>query len=240
MSLLEIARDYWRPLLDGFKVTLLLALATTAVSTIVGTFVAMGRMSQRRLVRIPTAVYVTVFRGTPPLLLLFIIFFSFAQWSIRIPAFTCAVIALGLYAGSYTAEIFRGGILAIPRGQVEAADSMGLTRWQVYRLVILPQAVRIIIPPMTNQLIHNLKMTSLVVTISVADVMYVAYNGAGETFRSAEFFTLAGALYLSVAIGLGQLAKHFELTTEGGTRRRRKAAKSSAPALEGQFGGAAT
>ena len=239
MSIIDIAREYWRPLLTGFKVTIELALATTLVGTIVGALTAMGRVSRWRLIRAITVVYVTVIRGTPPLLQLFIIFFSLAQWGIVIPGFTCAVIALGLYAGSYTAEIFRAGILAIPKGQVEAANSMGLTRWQVYRLVILPQAIKIIIPPMTNQVIYNLKATSLVVTISVQDLMYVAYNGAAMTFRSAEFYTLAGLFYLSVAILLGQVARHFELTTEVSKRKRRKAAPIGDPALAGQFGGPA-
>jgi His/Glu/Gln/Arg/opine family amino acid ABC transporter permease subunit len=240
MSLIDIATEYWRPLLEGFKTTLELAVLTTIFGTIVGVLTAIGRMSRWRLLRAITIGYITVIRGTPPLLQLFIIFFSFAQWGFVIPGFTCAVIALGLYAGSYTAEIFRAGILAIPKGQVEAANSIGLKRGQVYRLVILPQALRIIIPPMTNQVIFNLKATSLVVTISVQDVMYVAYNGAAMTFRSAEFYTLAGLMYLTVAIGLGQLAKHFELTTDVSSRKRRKSLKVGEPAVAGGFGGPAT
>jgi polar amino acid transport system permease protein len=241
MSFVNIAREYWHPLLMGFKTTLELALMTTLVGSLVGAFTAIGRISRWRLVRAVTLVYITVFRGTPPLLQLFIIYFSFAQWGFVIPGFTCAVIALGLYAGSYTAEIFRAGIQAIPKGQIEAANSMGLKRWQVYRHVILPQALRIIIPPMTNQVIFNLKATSLVVTISVQDVMYVAYNGAATTFRSAEFYTLAGLMYLSVAILLGQVAKYFELTTDPSSRkRRRRSPKYGDPAIAAGFGGPAT
>jgi His/Glu/Gln/Arg/opine family amino acid ABC transporter permease subunit len=239
MTIIDIAQEYWRPLLDGFWLTIQLAAATTAVGLVVGLFTAVGKVSRWRVARGLTTVYIAVFRGTPPLLQLFIVYFSLAQWGFVIPGFTCAVIALGLYAGSYTAEIFRAGIQAIPKGQIEAANSVAMTKAQVYRHVILPQAVRIIIPPMTNQLIFNLKATSLVVTIAIPDLMYVAYNGAAYTFRSAEFYTLAGILYLSVALLLGQVAKYAERHADPATRRRRRAAKIGEPLASG-FGGPAT
>jgi polar amino acid transport system permease protein len=241
MTIFHIAQDYWRPLLDGFWMTCKLSAATTLLGTAVGLLVAIGKISRFRLVRWVTAGYIAVFRGTPPLLQLFIIYFSLAQWGVVIPSFTCAVIALGLYAGSYTAEIFRAGIQAIPKGQIEAANSIAMTRAQVYRHVILPQAARIIIPPMTNQLIFNLKATSLVVTISIPDLMYVAYNGAAYTFRSAEFYTLAGIFYLAVALALGQVAKYAERYADPARRRRRRVANvATEPALAGGFGGPAT
>jgi polar amino acid transport system permease protein len=241
MSIFHILQDYWRPLLDGFWITCKLAAATTLVGTVVGLLTAIGKISRWRLVRWLTAAYIAIFRGTPPLLQLFIVYFSLAQWGLVIPAFTCAVIALGLYAGSYTAEIFRAGIQAIPKGQVEAANSIAMTRAQVYRHVILPQALRLIIPPMTNQVIFNLKATSLVVTIAIPDVMYVAYNGAAYTFRSAEFYTLAGILYLSMALALGQVAKYAERYADPARRRRRRAARVvREPALASGFGGPAT
>lgn len=238
--IIDIAQEYWRPLLDGFWLTIQLALATTAVGTAVGLLTAVARVSRWRVLRGLTTAYIAVFRGTPPLLQLFIVYFSFAQWGFVIPGFVCAVLALGLYAGAYTAEIFRAGIQAIPTGQVEAASSIAMTKKQVYRHVVLPQAVRIIIPPMTNQVIFNLKATSLVVTIAIPDLMYVAYNGAAYTFRSAEFYTLAGILYFSAALALGQVAKYAERRSDPLTRKRRRAAKVGEPALASGFGGPAS
>ncbi len=209
-TLVEIALKYWPSLLKGTVVTLELTAASLLLSIVLGLAGAFGRLSGSRLVTRLTAVYVEVVRGTPLLLQLFFVYFSLTQFGIVLSGFTAATIALGVFGGAFLTEIFRGGIQAIERGQLEAAYSLGMSHREAMRKIILPQAVRLVLPPLANHAILTLKNTSIVVTIAVNDLMYEAYNGASVTFRAMEFYTLAGLIYLAFCYPMSRLLAAFE------------------------------
>src|SRR5699024_7093195 len=125
-------------------------------------------------------------------------YFTLPEKGITLSSFTAAVIALGLYAGGFTCEILRAGIGAVPTGQVEAGQSLAMSKAQLNFKVIFPQAFRMMIPPLANQVIMNIKGTSLAVTITVPELMFVAHTGASNTFRAGEFYLIAALLYLAL------------------------------------------
>lgn len=209
-TLLNIAIEYGPSLLKGTVVTLQLTCTSLILSIVCGLAGAFGRLSKKRAVYGLATVYVEVVRGTPLILQLFFVYFSLTQFGIVLGGFTAATIALGLFGGAFLTEIFRGGILGIDRGQVEAAYSLGMSHREAMQKIILPQAVRLVLPPLANYGILTLKNTSIVVTIAVKDLMYEAYNGASITFRSMEFFTLAGIIYLTFCYPLSRMLAAFE------------------------------
>jgi polar amino acid transport system permease protein len=208
--LLEIALRYWPSLLKGTLVTLELTATSLLLSVVLGLLGAFGRLSKSRPVYGVTTAYVEIVRGTPLLLQLFFVYFSLTQFGIVLSGFISATIALGLFGGAFLTEIFRGGIQGVERGQLEAAYSLGMSRREAMRKIILPQAVRLVLPPLANHAILTLKNTSIVVTIAVNDLMYEAYNGASVTFRSMEFYTLAGMIYLAFCYPMSRLLAAFE------------------------------
>jgi polar amino acid transport system permease protein len=169
------------------------------------------RLSPSRLVTAPLVAYVEIFRCTP--LLVQIIWFYYALpvvIGVDIPAHVAATLVLSLYTGAFYAEIVRGGVLSIERGQWDAAAALGLRRLQAMRLVILPQAVRRMIPPFMNQSIIQLKNTSLVSTIAVADLLYNGQMITAATYRPLETYTLIAVIYFVVLFPLTLAAQGVE------------------------------
>lgn len=210
-TIIDTAINYWPLLLSGFWVTLKLAGIITVVSTIIGVILALIKLSNFKFASFLVTAYVEIIRGTPPLLQLFIVFYTAPTIGIVLDAEIAAIVALGGYGSAFTCEIVRAGLLGVPVGQVEAGRSLGMRGWSLYKWVILPQAFRLIVPPMTSQVILNLKGTSLALTITVGELMFRAYEGANITFRPGDFYILAGVLYLCISIPLSRLAKRFEL-----------------------------
>jgi His/Glu/Gln/Arg/opine family amino acid ABC transporter permease subunit len=208
--LIEVALKYWPSLLKGTVVTLQLTGTSLVLSVVLGLLGAFGRLSRSRWWYGLTTAYVEVVRGTPLILQLFFVYFSLTQFGIVLSGFTSATIALGVFGGAFLTEIFRGGIQGIDRGQVEAAYSLGMSEREAMRKIILPQALRLVLPPLANHAILTLKNTSIVVTIAVNDLMYEAYNGASVTYRSMEFYTLAGVIYLAFCYPMSRLLAAFE------------------------------
>jgi len=209
-----IAVEYLPAMVRGFWISIKLAAASTVLSVFLGLIAAVVRLKRVPVLAQIATFYVEVCRGTPLILQIFLVYFTLADWGLVLPAFWAGAIALGLFQGAFTSEIFRAGILSVPRGTIEAGLSIGLSEGQLYRDVILPQAVKLIVPPMTNRLILNLKETALTVTISVNELMFVAYNGAALTFRSTEFFMLAALFYLAVAYPASRFMRRFETKIE--------------------------
>jgi His/Glu/Gln/Arg/opine family amino acid ABC transporter permease subunit len=216
ITIIDTAIRYWPLLLSGFWVTLKLAAIITVVSTVIGTVLALIKMSNFKWASFLVTAYVEIVRGTPPLLQLFIVFYTAPTIGIVLDAEVAAIVALGGYGSAFTCEIVRAGLLGVPVGQLEAGRSLGMKGPSLYRWVILPQAFRLIVPPMTSQVILNLKGTSLALTITVGELMFRAYEGANNTFRPGDFYLLAGILYLCVSIPLSRLAKRFELDNLAG------------------------
>ena len=208
--LVDIVLRYWPSLLRGTLVTLELTVTSLVLSILLGLLGAFGRLARSRLIYGVTTMYVEAVRGTPLLLQLFFVYFSLTQFGIVLSGFMAATIALGVFGGAFLSEIFRSGIQGIERGQLEAAYSLGMSHREAMRKIILPQAVRLVLPPLANHAILTLKNTSIVVTIAVNDLMYEAYNGASVTFRSMEFYTLAGLIYLAFCYPVSRLLAAFE------------------------------
>jgi His/Glu/Gln/Arg/opine family amino acid ABC transporter permease subunit len=181
------------------------------VAVVAGLTIALARLSRRRMVAAVAGWYVELIRGTPALTQLFLIYFGLASAGIVLSAFTAAVIGLGLNYAAYMSEVYRAGIEAVHRGQREAALAIGMTNALAMRTIILPQAVRIIVPPMANYAVSLLKDTSVASLISAPELMLRARDLSSEYFMPMELYLLAGAMYLVMAYPLGKGARYLEL-----------------------------
>jgi len=182
----------------GAMMTLSLSIASLATGLVVGLVLAVGQEVPLRVVRVLVVFYLWLFRGTPVLLQLVFAFNVLPAFGLLLPGFACAVLALGLNEGAYMAEIMRSGIRAVGPGQRLAARALGLEEWRVMRWVVLPQALRIIIPPIGNQFIGMLKLSALVSVVGVQELLLVADQTASGNFRYIETLTAAGLYYLAL------------------------------------------
>ena len=190
-------------LLQGLEVTLLVSLLATCVGMVVGLFVALVRLSGIPPLRWLAAFYVDFLRSTPLLIQLVWVFFALPMLlGYSLPPIVAAVATLGAYSGAYLAEIFRAGIVSIASGQRHAGLALGMTRTQVMRRIVLPQAVVRMLPPIASTLITLIKDSSLVSVISVAELMWAAQSLASVTLRPVEILTGTGLLYVAVAYPL--------------------------------------
>jgi len=182
----------------GAVMTLSLSIASLATGMVVGLLLAVGQEVPLRPVRWLVVFYLWLFRGTPVLLQLVFAFNVLPAFGVLLPGFACAVLALGLNEGAYMAEIMRAGIRAVGPGQRLAARALGLEEWRVMRFVVLPQALRIVIPPIGNQFIGMLKLSALVSVIGVQELLLVADQTASGNFRYIETLVAAGIYYLAL------------------------------------------
>jgi His/Glu/Gln/Arg/opine family amino acid ABC transporter permease subunit len=210
MEIVALIQKYGPSLVKGTIVTLELTVTSMVLSILLGLLGAFGRLSNSRPAYALTTAYVEVIRGAPLILQLFFVYFSLTQVGLVLSGFWAATIALGVFGGAFLTEIFRAGIQAVERGQVEAAYSLGMSHNQAMRKIILPQAVRLVLPPLANHAIQTLKNTSIVVVIAVGDLMYQAYSAASVTFRSIEFYTMAGIIYLAFCYPMSRVLAIFE------------------------------
>jgi len=209
--LVKITDDGWTfgPLLQGLRLTLEITLVSLILSLLIGLISALMRLSDSPMARGISWVYLEAIRNTPLLIQIFIIYFVFAP-IFDLGRFSSAVLALSLFEGAYASEIIRAGILAIPAGQWEAAASLGLTRSQSYRFIILPQALRQMIPPLTSQGISLVKDSALVSTIAIYDLTMQGQQIIAETFLTFEIWFVVAAIYLAVTMFLSSLVKYLE------------------------------
>jgi len=193
--------------------TLWISLASLAVGGVVGLILAVGQEAPSRIIRRAVLAYLWLFRGTPVLLQLVFAFNVLPAFGVVLPGYACAVLALGLNEGAYMAEIMRSGIRAVGRGQRVAARALGLEEAQIMRWIVLPQALRIIIPPIGNQFIGMLKLSALVSVIGVQELLLTADQTAAANFRYFETLSAAGLYYLALTTlfmaGQTLLEKHL-------------------------------
>jgi polar amino acid transport system permease protein len=213
-----------RYLLLGAGVTLSLALASLAIGLVCGLVAAMMRLSHNPLVNKPASFYVWLMRGTPVLVQLIIIYTGLPQLGIRLNVIESSLIGLGLNEGAYLAEIIRAGILSVPRGQFEAARAVGMTYPKLMRIVVLPQAIRIIIPPLGNTFNGLLKTTSLASVISMEELLRRTEVLIQVQFKVLEIFIVAALYYLVLTTIWGfvqdRLEAHFSRSVTPTTGRR--------------------
>jgi polar amino acid transport system permease protein len=217
---LDIVRDYSWVLLKGLGVTTLLTLVVISISLVVAIPVALGRMSNLRLIRYPISVYVEVIRATPLLLQLTYIYYVFPSIGIRLDAVSSAIIGLSLNYTAYMSEVYRGAIKAVPRSQRDAAASIGMRPSTAFLRIILPQAMRIATPTLGNYFISLFKDTALVSVVTVQDLSFTGQIIAARTYQYFTIFTLTGILYFSVGYPAALLVRYVEGVLQRGYRRR--------------------
>ncbi len=192
----------WPDLAWGAATTIWLSILAMALGLLLGTLGAAARISRHRALRLLPTVYVETIRNTPLLVQIYIIYFGLPALGIRFTPPVAAVLALGIYTGAYATEILRSGIQSIPRGQLEAARSLGLSRWRTLRQVEAGQALAAVYPALMSQFVLLMLATSLVSAISVTDLTATASDIQGMTFRSFEAYLVVAAIYLALTFAL--------------------------------------
>lgn len=209
-AFLRDAREFLPILLQGCLTTVQLTFLALVLSTVIGFLLALMRLSPYAWLRAPATTFITVIRGIPIIVQLFYIYFVFPEIGITVNAFQAGFVGLGIAYSAYQAENFRAGIEAIDHGQIEAAQSIGMRYWLVLRRVIMPQAIRITLPPYGNTMIMMLKDSSIASTITVAELTRQGQLIAASTFKNMTVFTLVALLYLTMSLPLTYLAHRLE------------------------------
>ncbi len=209
---------WWPQLLPAIGTTLLITALSYVFAIVLGIILALGRLSKISFVRGLCSAYIEFVRGIPALVILFLIYFGLVPMGIVVDSFTAAVVGLGLNQGAYMAEVFRGGIEALHKGQREASIAIGMTPYQTYRYIIMPQAVRIVLPPLLNMLIILLKDTSICSLISTPELMLRAKDLASMSFMPMHLYMLVGTIYLMMAWPLSMFARRVETKLQQGRR----------------------
>jgi polar amino acid transport system permease protein len=213
-----LAAEWMPELLVAAGHTLKMAVAAYVLGAVAGLLVALAGRSPQRWLSTPALIYIEFIRGTPTVTQLFLIYFSLPLIGITMPAFEAAVIALGLHYAAYMAETYRAGIEAIERGQHEAAQAIGMTRSETMRHIILPQSLRIILPPMGNSAISLLKDTSVASLISAPELMLRAHDLTSEYYTPMQLYLIVGAMYLVMTYPLSLIVRRLERKASKGYR----------------------
>lgn len=211
----EDLKVFLPPLLSGAKVTILLTVLVMALALAWGLLLALARLSRFRVLRILARFYVEVIRGTPLLLQLFYAYYVLPFVGIKLDPFSAGTIGLTVNYSAYLSEVYRAGIQAVDKGQIEAGLSLGMSRSLLMRRIILPQAIRIVLPPIGNYFISLFKDTSLVSIITLKDLMFTGEVLAASTFKNFEIFTLIALIYLAIcypgALGVTWMEQHLRM-----------------------------
>lgn len=221
-------QNYWLQFLTGAGVTLLIALSGTLVGFAIGLIIGIIRTVpvnpessklRRGLYRVVDLIlvsYIEIFRGTPMIVQAMVIFYGLAHaFSLRLPTILAGFLIVSINTGAYMAEIVRGGILSIDRGQTEAAHAIGMTHWQTMVTVILPQAIRNILPALGNEFVINIKDTSVLNVISVTELYFTTKSIAGNNFKYFEVFFVTCILYFVMTFSVTRILRRIERKMDG-------------------------
>jgi His/Glu/Gln/Arg/opine family amino acid ABC transporter permease subunit len=195
----DVVAQYWWLIASSGKTTLIVFFGSVVLSTIFGLALAIMRMSPLAVLRWLSSGFVWLFRGIPALVLLFFTFYALPQLGVSMSPVNAAILGLGLSASAYNAEFFRSGIMSVDKGQWEASRALAISGARTWRRIVLPQAVRIILPPYMSNAITLLKSTSLASVITVSEITGVANRLISSTFRPIEILTVVAALYLAMS-----------------------------------------
>lgn len=221
---------YWQFYLIGAKNTILLAASAVLLGTAIGLILALMKLSKKAPLRFFASAYIEFIRGTPLLVQLFIIYYGLQAIGIRFPDipwvgkilginfadFMAGVVTLGINSGAYVGETFRAGIQAVDKGQMEAARSLGMPHGMAMRHIIIPQAIRNILPALGNEFVVVIKESSIVSIIGLADLMYKADTVRGNTFQPFEPLLVAALMYFMMTFPLSKLLAHVERRMRAG------------------------
>ena len=197
------------PIIKGLLVTLNITWISLILTYIIGLVTALMRLSNSLLARWVARIYLEITRNTPLLVQIFFTYFVIAP-ILHIDRFAAGVLALSLFEGAFASEIYRAGIVSINKGQWEASHALGMSTYHSYRYIILPQAIRRILPPLTSQAISLIKDSSLVSIIAVYEMTMQANDIVSETFLTFEIYFTIAAIYLILALALSQVVAYFE------------------------------
>ena len=208
---LQVVLSNYPPLLEGVVLTLWAAAVALTIGVVLGALGCAVRLSGRPLFDRIARGYVLFFRTTPDMVLIFWGYFCVPYlFKLKVSGFWTGSIVLGLVAAAYFTEIFRAGVQAVPRGQVEASLALGLDRYPRWRFVILPQALRLMVPPIVNYLTELLKNTTLLSSIGVAELALQAYLLGGQTYRYVEFLSAIALVYFAIIFPLSMASRRLE------------------------------
>lgn len=198
------------PLLEGAFTTVVITLLSLAVAIVIGLVLALVRLARIRAVNVLIDAYVELFRNTPVLAQLFIIYFGLPYLGYKIPSFPAAILGLGLNGGAVLSEVFRAGLGAIHHGQREAALAVGMTPLMSLRYIILPQTWRITLPPLGNYAIALLKDTAVVSAVAAPEIMFRARNLVTTTFETSFIYALVAVFYFCLSFPLARIVDRLE------------------------------
>ena len=204
--IVEYLPDFWR----GARATIFYSLTSLGLAVAIGLVVALCRISHIALLRLLARIYIDAIRGTPALIQIFFVYFGMPAFGVNLSAPTAAVVALGINSGGYLAEIFRAGIMSVDPGQTEAGRSLGMSYGRTMWRITLPQAGLLVVPPAAGEFTNLVKGTSLLSTISVAELTRVAQQIVGVTFRPIEAYVAIGVIYYCLNAVIAQGAVWLE------------------------------
>ncbi|PAV28104.1 cysteine ABC transporter permease [Virgibacillus profundi] len=196
--------------LGGLPMTLLVSIAGMAMGLVLGLFLALARGSKKLVLRWPARIYISFMRGTPMLVFLFILYFGLPYVGIEFSALVAAILGFGLNSAAYIAEIDRSSLNSIDRGQWESARALNINYWPTLRKIILPQATRIAIPPLTNVFMDIVKATSLAAVITVPELFQKTQIVAGREFDAMTMYVLVAFIYWPICILIGFMQDRLE------------------------------
>lgn len=224
-NIVDLLTTYWRVyLIEGVVTTLEFTCIAVLLGALLGTLVAMMKMSKFKIIRFIISVYIEVIRGTPILLQLYIFYFVLPELLpfLNLSQFMWVAIAMCINSSAYVSEVIRSGIQAVDKGQAEAARSLGLSSSQTMMKIILPQAIRNILPALGNEFIMILKETSLASTFFLGDLMTSHKLVSGATYLQLESLTIVGVIYLCMTFPLSKLVEAFEKKMSGKPTAKKK------------------
>lgn len=223
--------DYSQFFIDGTKITIGISICTLILGFLVGVIVCMARISRNKIFSILGSIYIEFLRGTPLLVQIYIIYFGFPTIGIKFPdvgpipsEYISAIVALSINSSAYIAEILRSGIQSVDKGQMEASRSLGFDYSTSMRLVIIPQALKNVLPALANEFIVLVKESSIVSVIGIQDLMYSADIVKGNTYLAFEPLLVAAMIYFVLTFTLSKLVGLFELKLENKSIRESKSA----------------
>jgi His/Glu/Gln/Arg/opine family amino acid ABC transporter permease subunit len=208
----SVLSSYWTLILHGLALTIAASCLGLVLALIVAGLVLLARLAPNRGAAYAALAFVEIMRDLPFMVVLFLIFYLLPAIGMRLPAFAIGVVTLGLYAAAYFSEIMRGAIESVPRGQMDCALALGMSRIQALRYVIAPQALGYFLPPATNQAITVIKESSILSTITVAELTMAGQVVQGYTYSPIEVFAVISLLYWLMCTGMARIGRALEKT----------------------------
>lgn len=209
--MIQLLQQYWPLLLEGFVNTLIASVIALISSLIIGTLMGMLQLTPNKIVRGLANIYVEFFRNIPLLIIVMFFYVVIPMYWINISGFWAGTIGLTIYTSSFIADNVRAGIKTVPEEQMEAGLSQGMKQSQVMRYIILPQALRIVLPPLGNQFINLVKNSSILAVVAGLDLMYYGDFIAMETFNTFDSYILIGLIYLVITLPLTYFTRRLEV-----------------------------